>query len=101
MAEFGGGRAGADEAYLDAITDEDEIIGVLQGQCAPFLAPTLILTGRQDNICGYRDAWEVLELYPRATFAVLDRAGHILRGEQEAPVHRTCQRMARSGRGMD
>lgn len=76
-------KATADEAYLDAITDEDEIIGVLQGQCAPFLAPTLILTGRQDNICGYRDAWEVLELYPRATFAVLDRAGHILRGEQE------------------
>ena len=34
-------KATADEAYLDAITDEDEIIGVLQGQCAPFLAPTL------------------------------------------------------------
>jgi pimeloyl-ACP methyl ester carboxylesterase len=48
----------------------------------PFLAPTLIVTGRQDAIVGYRNAWNVLELYPRATFAVLDRAGHILPVEQ-------------------
>ncbi|MFF5078550.1 alpha/beta fold hydrolase [Actinoplanes sp. NPDC000266] len=38
--------------------------------------PTLLLTGRQDAIVGYRDAWRVLEDYPRATFAVLDAAGH-------------------------
>jgi pimeloyl-ACP methyl ester carboxylesterase len=46
-------------------------------------APTLIITWRQDNICGYRDALEVLDLYPRASLAALDRAGHLLRGEQE------------------
>jgi pimeloyl-ACP methyl ester carboxylesterase len=46
-------------------------------------APTLILVGRQDHICGYRDAWKIVEHYPRATFAVLDRAGHGLGGEQE------------------
>ncbi|MFG1995019.1 alpha/beta fold hydrolase [Actinoplanes sp. NPDC048988] len=38
--------------------------------------PTLLLTGRQDDIVGYRDTWRVLEDYPRATFAVLDAAGH-------------------------
>ncbi|SNY65124.1 alpha/beta fold hydrolase [Paractinoplanes atraurantiacus] len=38
--------------------------------------PALVLTGRQDDIVGYRDAWRVLEDYPRATFAVLDAAGH-------------------------
>jgi pimeloyl-ACP methyl ester carboxylesterase len=32
---------------------------------------------------GYRDAWEILENYPRSTFAVLDRAGHNLQIEQE------------------
>jgi hypothetical protein len=32
---------------------------------------------------GYRDAWTILERYPRATFAVLDRAGHNLAIEQE------------------
>jgi len=45
-------------------------------------APSLILAGRQDNICGYQDVWELLESFSRATFAVLDRAGHLLRGEQ-------------------
>lgn len=45
--------------------------------------PTLLLTGRQDHLCGYRDAWELLEHYPRATFAVLDRAGHFINIEQD------------------
>lgn len=53
----------------------------------PCSAPTLIVTGRQDSTVGYRDAWEILENYPRATFAVLDRAGHFLDIEQEALYH--------------
>ena len=48
----------------------------------PFAAPALILAGRQDSWCGYAEAWSVLEDYPRATFAVLDRAAHGLAGEQ-------------------
>ena len=43
-----------------------------------FLGPTLIITGRQDAFVGYRDAWNILEKYPRATFVVFDRAGHQL-----------------------
>lgn len=31
---------------------------------------------------GYLDAWQLLEKYPRATFAVLDMAGHNLQIEQ-------------------
>jgi pimeloyl-ACP methyl ester carboxylesterase len=42
-----------------------------------FAKPVLIVAGRQDTTVGYRDAWEILESYPRATFAVLDRADHI------------------------
>ena len=42
-----------------------------------FPRPVLIVAGRQDTTVGYRDAWEILESYPRATFAVLDRADHI------------------------
>jgi pimeloyl-ACP methyl ester carboxylesterase len=41
-----------------------------------FTKPTLIVAGRQDTTVGYRDAWEILESYPRATFAVIDRADH-------------------------
>lgn len=48
----------------------------------PFDRPSLIVTGRQDVSVGYRDAWDILEQYPRATFAVLDKAGHDLQIEQ-------------------
>jgi pimeloyl-ACP methyl ester carboxylesterase len=44
----------------------------------PFPGPSLMITGRQDSIVGYRDAWNILEKYPRATFVILDRAGHQL-----------------------
>jgi pimeloyl-ACP methyl ester carboxylesterase len=52
----------------------------------PFPAPTLVITGRQDAAVGYRDAWKVLENYPRATFVVLDRAGHLLAVDQQRLV---------------
>lgn len=42
-----------------------------------FEEPTLIIAARQDITVGYRDAWDILESYPRATFAVLDRADHV------------------------
>jgi pimeloyl-ACP methyl ester carboxylesterase len=52
-----------------------------------FGGPTLILTARQDHLCGYLDAWDLLDTYPRATFAVLDRAGHFVPIEQDALCH--------------
>src|ERR1051326_1479385 len=45
---------------------------------------TIVMTAQQDSLCGYRDAWDLLESYPRATFAVLDRAGHFIPIEQDA-----------------
>lgn len=50
----------------------------------PYPRPTLILTGRQDDAVGYADQWALLPHYPRATFAVLDVAGHNLQFEQPA-----------------
>jgi len=41
-----------------------------------FSKPALVIAARQDTTVGYRDAWEILESYPRATFAVVDRATH-------------------------
>jgi pimeloyl-ACP methyl ester carboxylesterase len=52
----------------------------------PFPAPSLIIAGRQDSNVGYRDAWNILEKYPRATYVVLDRAGHELE-EKEGLVN--------------
>lgn len=48
-----------------------------------FQKPALILLGKQDSCVGYKDAWHILKNYPRATFAILDRAGHNLQIEQE------------------
>jgi pimeloyl-ACP methyl ester carboxylesterase len=50
----------------------------------PFTRPTLILAGRQDSIVGYAEQFALLPHYPRATFAVLDVAGHNLQIEQPA-----------------
>ncbi len=47
-----------------------------------FDKPSLIIAGRQDSIAGYWDTIDRLSQYPRATFAVLDRAGHSLAWEQ-------------------
>ena len=44
--------------------------------------PVTILTGRQDFSVGYRDQFSLLDYYPRASFAVLDRAGHNLQIDQ-------------------
>jgi pimeloyl-ACP methyl ester carboxylesterase len=49
----------------------------------PFGRPALFLLGRQDDVVGYRDAWRLMESYPRASVAVLDRAGHNLQIEQQ------------------
>jgi pimeloyl-ACP methyl ester carboxylesterase len=48
----------------------------------PFLGPSLIVAGRQDSTVGYRDAVGILDRFPRATFVVLDAAGHNLQGER-------------------
>lgn len=69
----------------------------------PYERPTLFLLGRQDSSTGYADAWRILEHYPRATFAVLDRAGHNLQIEQpalfEALVDEWLDRVEEAGTG--
>ena len=48
----------------------------------PFDKPTLMLMGRQDNAVGYKDLWNILEAYPRASFVILDKSGHNLQIDQ-------------------
>jgi len=42
----------------------------------PFQNPALIIAGRQDHVVGYKDAWNILDNFPRASYIVLDRMGH-------------------------
>jgi pimeloyl-ACP methyl ester carboxylesterase len=81
----------ADHAFIARLDEAGPFSFGVETLPAPFGAPTLILTGRQDHICGYRDAWELLDNYPRATFAVLDRAGHFVNIEQDG----LCQALMR------
>src|SRR6185369_10670660 len=64
------------DPLLDFSYDVDELP-------EPFSKPSLILTGKQDYGAGHQNTWAILENYSRATFAVLDRAGHLIQGEQE------------------
>ena len=72
----------ADEAFLERISQQYSYSFDVDALPHPFTKPVVMLVGRQDHVTGYRDAWRILENYPRATFAVLDRAGHNLQIEQ-------------------
>ncbi|NGQ96627.1 alpha/beta hydrolase [Brevibacillus sp. SYP-B805] len=73
----------ADEAFLQKIKRRYAFSVDVDALSEPFAKPALFLMGRQDRFVGYRDAWRILENYPRASFAVLDRAGHNLQVEQQ------------------
>ena len=53
-------------------------------EAAPFDKPSLIISGRQDAIAGFADGIAIQNTYPRATFAILDTAGHSLAWERPA-----------------
>jgi pimeloyl-ACP methyl ester carboxylesterase len=48
----------------------------------PYAGPVLVVAGRQDSAVGCAAQWDLMEAYPRGTFAMLDRAGHALPHEQ-------------------
>ncbi len=77
----------ADEAFLQRLSQRYSYSFEVDALPRPFSRPVVILVGKQDHITGYRDAWRILENYPRATFAVLDRAGHHAHIEQSHLFH--------------
>jgi pimeloyl-ACP methyl ester carboxylesterase len=77
------GRRIADVAFLERVDAGPGLsVDVAAPLPTPFPAPTLMLMGRQDNVVGWSDAIALLDSFPRATCAVLDRAGHAVRAEQ-------------------
>jgi pimeloyl-ACP methyl ester carboxylesterase len=82
--EFLPGLLAHDPQFFARLLDQSAFSFDVDAPSEPFVKPTLILAGKQDHISGYREQWDILENYPRATFVVLDRAGHRLQIEQEA-----------------
>ncbi len=66
----------ADLDFLGRIQADVSTYGLSEDPAARFEGPTLIVTGRQDTMTGYADAWSILDDYPRATYAVLDQQDH-------------------------
>ena len=67
-----------DQIYSHAYQFSFEVDNTIKG----FDGPVLFIMGRQDVSTGYRDAWNLVERFPRASFVVLDMAGHNLQIEQ-------------------
>ncbi|TCC17909.1 alpha/beta fold hydrolase [Kribbella sindirgiensis] len=77
------GLAVADTAAMDRI-QKNWALTTAPESGPPYDGPSLIMCGRQDAVTGYEDLYELLPHYPRATYAVLDIAGHNLQLEQPA-----------------
>jgi pimeloyl-ACP methyl ester carboxylesterase len=75
------GLAIADTKALDRI-QRNWALSIAPESGPAYTGPTLIVCGRQDSVTGYADQYALLPHYPRATFAVLDVAGHNLQLEQ-------------------
>jgi len=70
--------------YMQSISETSSEVKIdLDTFEGDFDRPTLIITGRQDNVLGYKDAYKILDKYPRATYAALDMCGHAAQVEQE------------------
>lgn len=74
----------ADYEFLSRLEGNLDATGAAGRPGPAFDRPSLILAGRQDSTVGYRAAWMLLDEFPRATYAVLDMAGHQL-GRIERP----------------
>ncbi len=82
--EFYSGVKNSDGEFLNRIWERMYPFSFdVDAHIPKFDKPTLFLMGRQDSIVGYRDAWKVIEKYPRASFCILDQSGHLLQIEKE------------------
>jgi pimeloyl-ACP methyl ester carboxylesterase len=70
----------ADPAFLEKISEAYGFTFKIDQEVFP--KPSVFLAGRQDHITGYKDVFDLIDKYPRATFSVLDAAGHNLQIEQ-------------------
>jgi pimeloyl-ACP methyl ester carboxylesterase len=73
-----------DRGFLERLERNYVFEGSAGRRGPAFEGPSLIITGRQDARVGYRGAWSLLDEFPRATYAVVDLAGHHL-GRIERP----------------
>ncbi|OEH92355.1 alpha/beta fold hydrolase [Bacillus solimangrovi] len=70
----------ADEQFLSKILDQYGFTYDIDQ--VSFEKPSVFLLGKQDSVVGYKDALQLIDHYPKATFAIVEGAGHNLQIEQ-------------------
>ena len=71
----------ADEPFIERVEERTNLSFDVR-ELAVFDRPALVLSARQDAMAGYVDMLSMLETFPRATWAILDRSGHGLPFDQ-------------------
>ena len=84
QGEILGGLQRADPAKMALLGENYQFSFPVDTPSAPFEEPVLIVTGKFDSVTGYEQAGELAKAFPRATYIVLDRAGHAAHMEQPA-----------------
>lgn len=80
--------ATADHAALDPIFQNPARYRLsLDLDSMPFPRPALVVAARQDAVVGWRDAAARFAAWPRATFAILDAAGHEFPLAPQGPLY--------------
>ena len=81
------GIRAADRRAMVQLEADYVVDGPLPGQrFGSFEGPTPIVAGRQDHVVGFEDQLALSANHPRATIAVLDRAGHNVHLDQPTVV---------------
>jgi pimeloyl-ACP methyl ester carboxylesterase len=78
-------RTPGNEPFLEAVRSDSSLYGCSfenEVLAKPYVNPTLIVTGRQDIVVGYKDAWRNLDSYSAATFVLLHGTGHLLEARE-------------------
>lgn len=82
------GVRAADQATMDRLQRNYALSQSPEWRFGTFAAPMLVITGRQDNIVGYRDQLDVMDHYPNSTCVTLSPGGHnIIADQPEAVIH--------------
>lgn len=84
QSELQVGRDVMDVGFIERLQGDYGFSFPVHPLAAPFTKPSMIVSGRQDNIVGFADTLPLIQSYPNASFNVLDRAAHNPQIEQLA-----------------
>lgn len=91
----------ADQVAVRRLASRYFLVDVPEVVSVPFDAPTVIVTGRRDQVVGYVDQFGLVDHYRAATYVALDGAGHNVHLDQPtavAGIVRDWARRVRDGR---